>query len=186
MTPPEISTIDPLSILASAERTATALGERWDWADDEIEQACQRHPARADDLYHSFELLRPTHDGMGAEHAYRAHCRELLARVAEGGDTREATAVEVALACHDVSLVTPINSSAVVVYVRAFRRAFPTYPAFENLELRSYEHVAGSSADELESLTYHKLRRPERVLPTKGECPGRHHGEPRPACPYAA
>lgn len=186
MTPPEISSTDPLSILADAGRLVGGMSDQWGWADDEIEQACRRHPAQADALYHSFKMLRPTHDGMGTERTYRVHCRELLTRVAEGGDTREATAAEVALACHDVSLVTPINSSATVVYMRAFRRAFPTYPAFENLELRSYEHVAGSAADELESLTYRKLRRPERVLPARGECPGRHHGEPRPECPYAA
>jgi hypothetical protein len=186
MTPPEISTTDPLSILADAGRLVGGMSDQWGWADDEIEQACCRHPLRADDLYHSFGLLRPTHDGMGTESAYRSHCRELLARVAKGGDTREATDVEVALACHDISLVTPINSSATVVYMRAFRRAFPTYPGFENLDLRSYEHVSGFFADELESLTYRKLRRPERVLPTRGECPGRHRGEPRSECPYAA
>ncbi len=176
---------DPRAILADVRSMTGALLDQWGWADDEIELAQARHPGSADQLHHCFALLWSTHDGMSAERVHRAHCRELLDRVVEGGDPREATAAEVVLACHDVSLVTPINSPAVVVYMRAWQLAFPGTPAFAGRELRSYEHVAGSRADELERDTYRRLRRPERVLLAPGECSGRHHRTPAPMCPYA-
>ncbi len=61
--------------------------EAMEWAEDEITQAQQRHPAKADLQWTTFKLLVPTHDLMRTEFVYRSHVRELLERVACGEDT---------------------------------------------------------------------------------------------------
>lgn len=85
-------------------------------AEEEIAAAQKRHPGTSDRLYHSFMLLVPSHERMEYEPVYRSHCRELLDRVAAGGDTRIGTAAEVCCALHDVSLATPLRSSAAGLY----------------------------------------------------------------------
>jgi hypothetical protein len=76
-------------------------------AEDEISQAMQRHPGHADRIWHSFSLLTPTLDRLATEVVYRAHCRELLDRVARGEDTRPATAAECCVALMETSLAAP-------------------------------------------------------------------------------
>src|SRR5438128_1794014 len=103
------------------------------WAEEEIAAAQVRHPDHQDLLYHSFTLLRPTSPRMTTEFVYRAHCRELLDRLAAGGNAREATDAEVAVACAQSSLVVLPSPAGISVYMRAWTRAFPDQPAFTNL-----------------------------------------------------
>jgi len=154
------------------------------WAEDEITAAQARHPADADLLYHSFALLWPTAWLMRTEWVYRGHCRELLDRTAAGGDPREPTNAEVAIACCEASLRFSLSPAGLTVYMRAWAAAFPDQPAFTNLGLEHYEHVAGSRADDLAAAVRRALRQPRRAL-TAITCPGRHAGQPRPDCRYA-
>jgi hypothetical protein len=173
-------------LLAEVEN---ALGwglDRVDWAEDEIDAAQLRHPAQADRLYHGFALLVPPKGfDLAAEVVFRSYCRELLDRLAAGWDTREATDAEVALACRAMSLVHPLNPGAMLVYQRAWLRAFPQHP-LPHLDMASYEHIASPHADELDALIRRRLQQPGRVLPKHFTCRGRHSGIDRPDCRYAA
>lgn len=176
-----------LMALVEECRSFVASGLQWvEWAEDEIDLAIERHPGRADDLYHALDLLKPTVDLMRTEFVLRAHCRELLERVVAGEDTREATNVEVAAACSETSLVGPLRPGGFVVYMRAFAAAFPDKAADvlgDVVDLDSYEHVAGPAADELERGLRRRLVVKDRVL-AEVSCKGFHHGEPTPGCRY--
>ncbi len=169
-------------ILAQVQSDLGATLDQTGWAEEEIEAAQGRHPRHWDLLYHGFCLLRPTLDMN--EMVYRAHCRELLERLVADEDTRVPTAAEVVLVCRNISLITPINGAGTLVYMRAWRRAFPDLPAFESLELESYEHVSGSRADELESAVLRRVARSDRRLPKRFTCAGRHHGVDHPDCRF--
>ncbi|MBO3732786.1 hypothetical protein [Glycomyces niveus] len=150
--------------------------ERMDIAEEEIAAAQKRHPDASDRLYHSFKLLVPSHERMEYEPVYRAHCREILHRVATGGDTRIGTAAEVCCTLHDVSLIAPLRSAASGLYLRMWRAAglpdFPELiPASEN-----HEALEGSRIDDHESETRRKLTDHTRTLDSV-ECRGMHHGE---------
>ena len=159
-----------------------------DWAEDEIEQAQNRHPECADSLYHAFRLLTPSailQKTSPGEFVYRSHCRELLERVADGQDTRPATDAEIACMCSEASLVTPLNTAATGLYMRIWARAFPgTRNAFTEIDdAGHYEAIAGSSIDRIEAETRRKLTITDRRL-TGEDCAGRHHGVPAPDCRY--
>jgi hypothetical protein len=172
-------------LLAEVRREVTSVLTQVDWAEAEITAARARHPGQADLLFHAFPLLSATADLMRTEFVYRGHVRDLLERVAGGGDTREATDAEVAVVLSEVSLRAPLPAEAVTLYMRTWSRAFPDTRAFDPLELDSYEHVAGSAADDLETDIRRRLRRPDRAL-AGITCTGLHHGEPAPDCPYVA
>jgi hypothetical protein len=96
---------DPHALLKrkGQEAVDTAM-EQVEWAEDEIAKAQARHPAAMDDLFHSFNLLSPTHERMKYERVHRSHCRELLDRVALGADTRACTAAEICCSCATAGL----------------------------------------------------------------------------------
>ena len=154
---------------------ASVFGQM-EWAEDEIAQARRRRPAQADTLYHSFLLLTPTHNLMTTEFVYRAHCRELLERVAAGSDTRPGTAAEVCCACCDSSQLAPLTSPAAGLYHRMWAAAFPDKPTFAETQ-EAHEVLEGSTIDDLEATMRRKLAVPDRRLGVI-DCPGRHHGEP--------
>ncbi len=83
-------------LLARVQAEVTGAAALVDVAEDEIEQAAVRHPQAADDLFHCFRLLVPAFEARawGTEFVLRAHCRELLERVAAGQDTRPGTNAE--------------------------------------------------------------------------------------------
>ncbi|WP_367135827.1 hypothetical protein [Saccharothrix sp. HUAS TT1] len=156
--------------------------DRIEWAEDEIQRAMRRNPAEADLLYHSFELLKATHDRMDSERVFRAHCRELLQRVVNREDTRPGTAAEVCCIASDASKVTPLNTSAAGLYFRMWQKAFPDLvPAIES-DLPHYEALKGSQIDDLEAESRRKLAVAERVL-GEIECGGWHNGD-RVQCKY--
>jgi len=63
-------------------------------AEEEILSACERHPEEIKLIWNSFKLLDPGELAMLDDGVYRAHCRELLDRVADGEDTRPGTRAE--------------------------------------------------------------------------------------------
>lgn len=112
-----------------------------------------------DPLWLAFPLLRATHDRMTTEFVYRAHCRELLARVRDGQDTRPATDAELALVISETSLRHPLPSELLALQMRIFARSFPEQFAMLDIDdLDGYERREGRQADEWE----HRLRRRAR------------------------
>jgi len=139
----------------------------------------------ADQLYHAFPLLQPTSDLMETEMVYRSHCRELLDRVVAGDDTRPPTHAEVAIVCSRTSLLAPLTTAGVTVYMRAWQRAFPDHADVLGTGEAHYEYIAGGHADEIERGLRRRLTVAGRRL-QKVACAGRHHGAPAPGCPYLA
>ena len=92
-----------------------------DTGEDEICRAMLRH--HADRIWHSFPLLEPTGDRLAAEPVFRAHCRELLDRVARGADTRPATAAECVIALLETGRAVPLSTSAIGLYLRMWDHA---------------------------------------------------------------
>jgi hypothetical protein len=116
------------------------------------------------------------------EYVYRAHCRELLERVAAGADTRPGTAAEMCCTCHDMSQIAPSTSPAAGLYGRMWAQAFPDRPQFHDQQ--HHEALEGPAIDYLETLLRRKLTVHDRRLGDI-DCGGRHHGKPV-ACTYAA
>lgn len=188
----QLATIEPLlHSLTGAEFTTTLISTltQAEWAEDEIDQAQQRHPDVADVLFHGFSLLAATHQRMSTKFVYRAHARELLERVAAGQSTKPGTAVEVALLLMQISLATPLNTTAFGLYLRMWRQAgLPDLGEPVKGFDEHYEAIAASGIDEFEALARRRLAVPDRVL-ALSTCDGRHHGEPvacRLACARAA
>jgi hypothetical protein len=75
-------------LLATVRREVAEASTLVDIAEDEIEQATGRHPGAADDLFHAYPILLPAigASAWGTEFVLRAHCRELLERIAAGQD----------------------------------------------------------------------------------------------------
>ena len=147
------------------------------WAEEEIATAMREHPTHADRLWHAQGLLCPTADELHKELLYRAHARELLARVAAGGDTRPGTAAECLAVLSRASLDAPLNSDGNGLFLRMWHAAGqpPLDAGFE--DARAYhEGSHGSLIDEEEGRLRRKLTHAGRRLPARLE-----HG---PACPY--
>lgn len=161
-------------LLAEAEGLMASAFAPVEWAEDEIAQACRRHPGSADLLYHGFGLMPP--GAFPVEFVYRGHARELLERIAAGQDTRPATAAEVCLVCAKTSQLAPFHTSGVGLYMRMWAQAFPGHPVHDGQDDDQvhYEALRSSQIDELEALVRRRAAQPWRVLPT--ECAGRHHG----------
>jgi len=135
---------------------------RMEWAEEEIDTAGREHPDAADLTWHSFHMLVPTHELMSTEMVYRAHCREILARVVAGEDTRPGTAAECCCVCCETSQVGPLHTAGVGLYLRMWRAA-----GFPEIDERSvhYEALSGGAIDEYERTLRHRLRRADRHLP---------------------
>ncbi|MFE3105300.1 hypothetical protein [Nocardia tengchongensis] len=154
--------------------------EQMRWGEEEIAAAQARHPARADELWHSFILLSPIHKLMSHELVYRAYCREILDRVATGKDTRRGTAIEVLLVMKETSLVAPLSTAAAGLYFRMWQAAnMPDIdPEGNTADLTNYEAIAGREMDEMEAEVRRRILRSERVLPEHITCGGLHNAEP--------
>ncbi len=152
--------------------------EQMQWAEDEIEQAEERHPAHRDRLYHGFGLLQPNTslERMKSEMVYRSHCRELIERLIAGTDTRLGTAAEVCCLMQQTSMHGPLTSAAAGLYMRMWRVA--GLPEFDWLSEASLHHevLEKSAIDENERVTRGKLANKDRRL-GKIKCEGLHHGK---------
>jgi hypothetical protein len=165
------SLIDSLS-----DEVGDAL-QQVDWAEDEIAAASARHRHCADTLFHCFSLLEPTHPLMRSEMVYRAHCRELLDRLAAEADTRAGTAAEVCLACRDASMTAPLSPYVFGLHARMWRVAFPERrdPFVDCAD--HYEQLYRDRIDQLEAEARRAPRRPDRRLGPIA-CRGLHHARP--------
>jgi hypothetical protein len=151
---------------------------RIEWAEDEIEKAGREHPADADRIWHSFQLLEPQHALMRTEMVYRAHCREILDRVVAGEDTRPGTAAECCCACCETSHVAPLNLAGVGLYLRMWQAAgFPEIDAVGE----HYEAITQDAINAHERTLRRRLSVDRRQLPGVLErapgCPATLSGE---------
>ena len=130
-------------------------------AEEEIEAARQRAgETERGPLWGAYMLLSPPRDLRPYPDAlYRAHCREILARVAAGSDTRPATFAQIAAMCERSSQDAPLTEDAGALYWRAFRYCFPEEAARLGYDFR--ESYPGR-IDELESWARKNLRDDER------------------------
>jgi hypothetical protein len=157
----DVTVLDEL--LGGLAGTLGGLFRQMEWAEDEIAQAMQRHPAHSEVINEAFGILMPSLDLMSTEFVYRSHVRELLERLATGGDTRLATNAEVACACSEISQVAPMKPAGALVYMRAWRAAFPEHEqVFKDVD--SYEVVASDEADFLDRDMRRKLRQADRTI----------------------
>lgn len=152
--------------------------KQWDWAAEEIQNAQKRHPQHADLLFHAFILLQPNDelDRMRFELVYRAHCRELLDRVAAGEDTRPGTAAEICCALLETSQLAPLKSAAAGLYMRMWQAAgLPEIPDLPEAS-HHYEALEKSTIDDHERFARRKLTVADRRLGSINCC-GLHDGE---------
>ena len=90
-------------------------------AEEEIEAAQTKHPKHTDALWNTFRSLqRPTALARKADVVYRAHCAELLDRVATGDDLDVATRAEVMVALSDMTFKSRLIPDAEHLYLRLF------------------------------------------------------------------
>jgi hypothetical protein len=165
--------LDVGQLLADIRGTLASAFTAIDWAEQEITAARRRHPAAAGRIWHSFVLLRPTYDLMTTEAVFRAHCAELLARVAADADTRPGTAAECCIALCETSQLAPLTHAAVGLYARMWQTAgLPEVDLTDHLV--HYETLEGALIDDHEQWLRGKLRQPWRQLPpdTPAAVPG--------------
>jgi hypothetical protein len=140
--------------------------EHMKWAEQEIAAAQARHPGHADRIWHAFSLLlaNPGLQRMAYELVYRAHCREILDRVAAGEDTRPGTAAEVCSAMVNTSLLAPLTSAASGLYLRMWQAA--GLPELDEITGASGHHEAleRSTIDDHERSARRRLATADRRL----------------------
>lgn len=140
--------------------------ERITWAEEEISKAMARHGEQpppegkrgTGPIWNAFRLLRSTHQRLGAERLYRAHCHELLDRVAKGEDTRPATDAEIIVILQEAALAAPLNEGAVCLFFRLALRSIPEMARAlgSEIDMTAYESIHGRKADEYEVETRYK------------------------------
>jgi hypothetical protein len=149
--------------MSDIQQMLDSLLDKMPWAEQEIRAAQRRHPQAADRIEQGMPLLCPTFALMDNDRVYRAHCRELLDRLAQGRDTRPGTAAECCLALCEVSQRAPLTSTAAGLYARMWTSA--GLPPIELAEAGPhYEALHASTIDEHEAWLRRHLRQDWRIL----------------------
>lgn len=146
-----------------------AVFGRMEVSEDEITKARARHPGYDEVLWRGFKLLCPSKYVHGVPAPiYRAHCAELLDRVAQGLDTTLGTKAEIMMGLSSTSLKVPLTHTAAVLYTQLFRAILPDSPVSDDLEELStmaFDQTTGALLAELSK----ECRDPGRKLAyTKG------------------
>jgi hypothetical protein len=170
-------------ILETTTDFLTGIFERMGWAEEEIQRAQKRHPHKSDELWHSFLLLKSDNDYMANETLCRSHMREILERVALGGDTRKMTKAEALIGFHLASLATPLTTTAHGAYRTLW--GMVGMPDIGEDDLKHYRAIAGDSIDKAIGEVLARTADGERILGTP-DCCGMHNGETVDCKFYAA
>jgi len=103
-------------------------------AEEEITRAQERWPGKREEIWDTFKYLSlgtcSIPEGY-SDRVYRAHCREILERVAGGEDLRPGTDAECMVALCEMSQMTPLEWDAAALYQRLFERRFEGTRGFE-------------------------------------------------------
>jgi hypothetical protein len=149
-------------MLGEVPSVVIALFEPMGWAEDEIESAQQRHgeQGRGPIYRRGFPEVKQL-DLIDSEMLFRAHCREILDRIATGRDTRPGTDAELIRVLREASLRAPMTPGVDCLYFRLFARTFPVYAPtiLGPIDLAAYESVHGSAADDHERRLRARLAR---------------------------
>jgi hypothetical protein len=156
-------------------------------AEDEIAAGQQRHPDKADLIWHmGLAMLAPRDELLTkAEFVYRGHCRELVERVAAGQDTRPGTRPECIIACSRSSELAPLTTAGTGAYMRLWAEAFPDHQVMADDQREHYEALRGDTIDHHIAELRRKLADPGRVYPDPVTCSGRHNTA-ETGCTYAS
>jgi len=101
-------------------------------AEEEIAAAIERYPVLGVAINAAFKHLYPTRALDGArDEVYRAHCRELLERVADGEDVRPGTKAEVMMTLSRLSQHAHLTEAAGALYRELFDELFPGEMSWE-------------------------------------------------------
>ncbi len=143
-------------------------------AEEEIDAAKRRHPLAAGRIHRAFRHLCPSPALSAApEKLFRAHCTELLERVAAGCDLRPGTTAEVLAVLSELSLRAPLERAHTLLFVKLFSDLFPEAAArmqSEN-EPPAADRYERERVVELEAAFRAKLRVPDRLEPRRGTTP---------------
>ena len=104
---------------------------RMEIAEDEITEAQSRHPEHSERVWGAFKLLCAPQLSGYPDVIYRAHCVEILDRVANDIDTRLGTKAEVMIACSQASLAHPPSPVVSFLYAHLFSEIFPGKADYE-------------------------------------------------------
>lgn len=156
--------MNPADLLTDTTDALTSIFAAMTIAEEEIEAAQDRHPHAADRIWRSFTLLTPTSDLLTRnELVYRSHCREILDRVAAEADTRPGTAAECCVALCEVTLRTPVTTSAAGLYARMWQKAGLPATTLADMSVH-YEALEGDAIDTHERELRARLRQAGRRL----------------------
>jgi hypothetical protein len=156
---PDVRALLGDSFISAFESAMTIM----EWGEDVIETMGRAHPEHADRIWHSFMLLKPTHDLMGTETVYRSHCAEIIERVIAHEDTRPGTAAECCIACCETSQLAPLTAAGTGVYLRLWAKA--GLPGLDDIAREPYEAIRGEVIDDHEREMRRKLKQDWRTLP---------------------
>jgi hypothetical protein len=138
--------------------------DRMTIAEDEIKKAQARHPECSDRIWGSFKILYASQLSQYPDVVYRAHCVELLDRVANDEDTTLGTKAEVMIVCAQASLAHPPSPVAASLYAQLFSEIFPDLADTIQDMLAPNAWVSLDDIHELLGTLAHKARVNDRVL----------------------
>ena len=139
-------------------------------AEEEIDKAQERHPEAAEAIDDAFKMLTISRVFRGRPYElYRAHCAELLDRVATGEDLELATRAEVLVSLADASLEVPLSHTAGALYLDLFTEVFGEEKVAELGMTESARYTVAPERAKTELMA--TLRR-------KGRVPGRSPDDP--------
>ena len=130
-------------------------------AEAEIASAQLLYPEQAEEIWGTFKLLRRTEVLRDkGDTLYQKHCAEVLRRVAQGEDTRQATTAEVAAVMCNTSLEAPLDNTGSFLYASLFLKLELGDPAMRQ-EIRTTRDglkvVGGSFIEEQADLAYGRI-----------------------------
>ncbi|ALG06330.1 hypothetical protein [Kibdelosporangium phytohabitans] len=183
-TKPDRSSRNPsIDVFRELERVYDSATGGRKVAEEEIAKAMARHPASKDRIWHSFGLLTDSpHVTVRPERLFRAHCREILDRVAQDDDTRPGTNAEILTLLHQISVTVPLTIEPYSLFIRLWPSTMPEHQDLVS-DIDHREALFGSELDDLEAKARAKLADPDRVLAAIN-CDGM-HDTLRVQCSYA-
>lgn len=143
-------------------REFAGIFEMMEAAEEEIAEAIDRHPKKREAIWNSFTILRPSEiiRDLGMQ-IYRAHCKELLERVANGMDTRPGTEAEVLGAISNLSMATPLKSDVAYLMQKLMIDVFGYNPAGDIALYESYKGASDEIWSDMQKKLYVKGRLPK-------------------------
>jgi hypothetical protein len=136
--------------------------EMMEAAEEEIAEAIDRHPMKRDIIWNSFTILQPSEILRDLSmQVYRAHCKELLERVAIGVDTRPGTKAEVLGAISNLSTVAPLKSDVAYLMQKIMVDVFGYNPAGDISLYESYKGASDEICSDMQKKLYVKDRLPK-------------------------